>query len=250
LNSPSHAALHQDVNDAVEKVQVKLGVGVSPASDASDGQVLMADGAGGTEWASITADEIDSTGQPAQRVLASDGSGGAGWVTNETGLVFINSYSTSSGTTISLNDCFNSQFENYKLIINNYSNATSNSGLNIRFGGNAAGYYFGLMHIPTNAGAGLVRYGSGIVTTTQGFIGLQTQSGGKASGSIDIFSPFVSGKNTHYTVTTGHSVSDNARGPFVGGGWHVNTSSWSSLEILVTGGAFQSLEARVYGYSN
>jgi hypothetical protein len=120
LNSPSHAALHQDVNDAVEKIEVKLGVGVSPASGASDGQVLMADGSGGTEWASITADEIDSTGEPAQRVLASDGSGGAGWVSNETGLVLITT-GTLSSTFTNIVGCFSSEFRNYRIILDQVS---------------------------------------------------------------------------------------------------------------------------------
>ena len=79
LNAPSHSALHQDVNDAVEKIEVKLGVGASDADDASVNQVLMADGAGGSAWESVTNSKIDTVGVPAQRVLASDGAGGAVW---------------------------------------------------------------------------------------------------------------------------------------------------------------------------
>ncbi len=80
LNAPSHSALHQDVNDAVEKVEVKLGLGSSPASGASAGQVLKSSGSGNTGWSDITASDIDSTGQPAQNILVADGVGGAAWV--------------------------------------------------------------------------------------------------------------------------------------------------------------------------
>lgn len=53
LNAPSHSALHQDVNDAVEKIEVKLGLGSSPASGASAGQVLVANGSGNTAWSNV-----------------------------------------------------------------------------------------------------------------------------------------------------------------------------------------------------
>jgi microcystin-dependent protein len=80
LNAPSHSALHQDVNDAVEKVEVKLGLGSSPASGSTAGQVLKSSGSGNTGWSDITASDIDSTGQPAQNILVADGVGGAAWV--------------------------------------------------------------------------------------------------------------------------------------------------------------------------
>ena len=51
LNSPSHAGQHQNINDAVEKVEVKLGIGASPASSALNKQVLTANGSGSTSWA-------------------------------------------------------------------------------------------------------------------------------------------------------------------------------------------------------
>ena len=79
LNAPSHSALHQDVNDAVEKVEVKLGLGSSPASGASAGQVLKSSGSGNTGWSDITVSDIDSTGQPVGRVVKSSGTGSSEW---------------------------------------------------------------------------------------------------------------------------------------------------------------------------
>lgn len=50
LNNPSHAGQHQDLNDAVEKLETKLGIGSSPASAASNKAVLVANGSGSTSW--------------------------------------------------------------------------------------------------------------------------------------------------------------------------------------------------------
>jgi hypothetical protein len=54
LDSPSHSGQHSDLNDAVEAVETKLGVGASPAGSATSGQVLMAQTAGTTTWSTIT----------------------------------------------------------------------------------------------------------------------------------------------------------------------------------------------------
>jgi hypothetical protein len=54
LDSPSHSGQHSDLNDAVENIETKLGVGASPASSATAGQVLMAQTAGTTTWSNIT----------------------------------------------------------------------------------------------------------------------------------------------------------------------------------------------------
>lgn len=53
LNSPSHSLQHSDVNDAVEAIEAKLGVGTATASTAVSGQVLMK-GATDTTWSTIT----------------------------------------------------------------------------------------------------------------------------------------------------------------------------------------------------
>ena len=53
LDSPSHSSQHSDTNDAIEAIEIKLGIGVSSAGSATSGQVLTK-GATNTSWASIT----------------------------------------------------------------------------------------------------------------------------------------------------------------------------------------------------
>ncbi len=53
LASPSHSGQHADLNDAVEKIEAKLGIGSSPASSASANAVLIANGSGSTSWSGL-----------------------------------------------------------------------------------------------------------------------------------------------------------------------------------------------------
>lgn len=50
LDSPSHSLQHSDINDAVEALQAKVGIGASPAGSATAGQVLTAQGGGTALW--------------------------------------------------------------------------------------------------------------------------------------------------------------------------------------------------------
>jgi hypothetical protein len=50
LDSPSHSLQHSDINDAVEAMQRKVGVGTAVAGSASAGQVLTISAAGTSTW--------------------------------------------------------------------------------------------------------------------------------------------------------------------------------------------------------
>jgi len=56
LNSPSHSVQHSDLNDAVEALESKLGVGVSPAGSATAGQLLTVSTNGTTIWSNAVYD--------------------------------------------------------------------------------------------------------------------------------------------------------------------------------------------------
>jgi hypothetical protein len=67
LDSPSHSLQHSDINDAVEALEAKLGIGASPAGSATSGQVLTAGTAGTSAWTTL------ATGKILQIVRATDG---------------------------------------------------------------------------------------------------------------------------------------------------------------------------------
>jgi hypothetical protein len=50
LDSPSHSLQHSDINDVVEALEAKVGIGASPAGSASAGDVLTISSAGSSAW--------------------------------------------------------------------------------------------------------------------------------------------------------------------------------------------------------
>ena len=50
LNSPSHSLQHANINDAVEAIEAKLGVGTATAGSATNGYVLTVSTGGTTTW--------------------------------------------------------------------------------------------------------------------------------------------------------------------------------------------------------
>jgi len=53
-SNPSHTDSHGKIEEEVEEVQKKLGIGASNASDATAGQVLIKNGDGTTGWGTVT----------------------------------------------------------------------------------------------------------------------------------------------------------------------------------------------------
>lgn len=88
LNSPSHSLQHSDLNDAVEALEAKVGIGASPAGSATSGQVLTAQGGGTALWATPTAG----------------------------GLVHISTTTFSSAANQAIDSVFSSTYNNYKVI--------------------------------------------------------------------------------------------------------------------------------------
>lgn len=177
---------------------------------------------------------------------------GTDWIrmvsaSNPVGLEYIGSWSASSGTSLRLTDCFSATYRNYKLMITGYSNATTNAGLQILFGGSTASYKLGGTYVPTFQSNGIARYGSGITTVASGALGFLTSSGGRCAGTVEIFDASIS-EWTHYVASSSHSVSDNAIGPSWVAGWHVVATAHTFCDIQVTSGAFQNIECRMYGF--
>jgi hypothetical protein len=133
LNSPSHAALHQDVNDAVEKIEVKLGVNASPASGASADEVLMADGSGGSDWSNIGAGNIKTEGAPSNAVLVSDGAGSGSW-SNAVGLWKVSTFSFTGATSaapVNAIGVFTDFYQNYRIVLN-VTSGTANASISLQ----------------------------------------------------------------------------------------------------------------------
>jgi Rieske Fe-S protein len=89
LASPSHAGQHSDLNDSIEAVEAKLGIGSSTAGAATTNQILVHSGGGTTAWTTIGTTEISSGTAAADTPLVADGSGGLGYTITKVGTRYV-----------------------------------------------------------------------------------------------------------------------------------------------------------------
>ncbi len=211
LASPSHSGQHIDLNDAVEKLETKLGIGSSAASSATAGSVLVANGSGSTTW----------TATPY-------------------GLQFIKADTITSGTSKEITGVFSSSFTNYRIVISGlYIN--SRDVINFRFGTTAAGYYGTLYYdeyTGSITGASRVNNGAGL------YVGYGEGFSGGGTISLDVGEPNTTNnrKMVHGTYYGGG---------FAGwaGGMVVNSTAYTSFTIYTNGGTtFLASNIVVYGY--
>jgi len=76
LDSPSHSIQHSDINDAVEAIEAKIGVGSSTAGSATAGYALVNTSGGTTAYTTIGIAGITSGTAISTAPLISNGSGG------------------------------------------------------------------------------------------------------------------------------------------------------------------------------
>jgi hypothetical protein len=167
---------------------------------------------------------------------------------NNGGLVYITQASNSSTSSISINNCFTSTYQNYRIIVNQ----TAMSGndaiyLRMRVGGaddSTANYQYAA-NVSTSAGGSSVMAGANQNTVLLGFVGSASPTAGS---SIDIFSPEVSTRTWGTTLRYEFdSVTYNGRsGSFV----KDQVTQFDGFTLIAGGGKTFSATVYVYGYRN
>jgi hypothetical protein len=196
LDSPSHSLQHSDINDAVEALEAKLGIGASPAGSASAGQVLTISAAGTSTWTGIPTQGLAQLIPTSVTVTGAGGSATVG----SNGLITF-----SAVTSLQLNGVFSSTYDHYKAIIMiDSSTSTGHGNLQYRYGTsgtpnsntnyNNKGYYIDTtIGVLDQSGAGKISFGylefSPSATT------------GTKFSVIEIFNPFET-KQT-YSIAQG-----------------------------------------------
>lgn len=89
LASPSHAGQHSDLNDSVEAIETKLGIGASAATLATTGQALISAGSGTTAWTTIGTANVSSGTAASDTPLVANGSGGLGYTITKVGTRYV-----------------------------------------------------------------------------------------------------------------------------------------------------------------
>jgi hypothetical protein len=118
LDSPSHSIQHSDINDAVEAIEAKIGIGSSTAGSATAGYALVNTSGGTTAYSLLGVSGLSSGTAVANTVLTANGSGGAGFTTTPMGVLLVTqSFSAVSAASLPDNT-FTTTYNAYRIICN------------------------------------------------------------------------------------------------------------------------------------
>lgn len=225
LASPSHSGQHIDLNDAVEKLETKLGIGSSPASSAVSGSVLKANGSGTTSYAKNGLWNITPTSV-----------GGSGVSLSGSQVVF------TASSTVNINGCFTDEFTNYRVI---YRGTGSTSTVSVFFkmrvsgADSSTGYDQGGMYCTRGGATGTLSGTAGVTGWYLTNVNTTTQA--------NFVGDFLSPKVAKRTNVTGLAYESDA-GWWVTGQHQVD-ASYDGFTILVTSGTMTGT-VDIYGYEN
>lgn len=165
------------------------------------------------------------------------------------GLVYVTGASFSAASSVSVNNCFSSTYDNYRLIINVTSNTVAtNLGLRLRVGGvdnSSANYAYG----------GLLSYSGSVITAAVTSSGLDTSflfSGADPTYypgmamTAEILQPFLAFR-TCYQFQGMAPVNPQPYSRWVNGAMSV-TTSYDGFTLFPQSGGTITGTYRVYGY--
>jgi hypothetical protein len=230
LDSPSHSLQHSDINDAVEAMQRKVGVGTAVAGSASAGQVLTISAAGTSTWSTPTTPGL-------VQIVPSSISVGSG-----SGSVDANGAVTfSAASSVTVNGVFSSTFDNYLLVGGGGVSSTRNSGL-LTLGATATGYYYHAVYGRYNATTVVGENGSNRTSWTNVYQGSTNSS----QMYCNLYGPNLA-KNTMFDCVA-ESIGTGEY-HWRSGGYLANDTQYTSFTLTADSGTFGGT-IRVYGYRN
>jgi hypothetical protein len=151
------------------------------------------------------------------------------------GWVYVTSTTFSAVSTVSLNNCFSSTYDHYKVIINNYGSAVSFTRWRLRAGGSdnsSAGYFRYGFNTAYNSGS-LVLYNGGSETSWVPCTSYGNSAAGSGTTELFVSMPFV---NTSYTMTSTDCNDSSAGQSYKLNGTFNATTSFDGFSMFPNGG--------------
>jgi hypothetical protein len=162
--------------------------------------------------------------------------------TNLAGLVLIRSTTVGAVSDVQVNTIFSSTYDNYVVVLSNFKFSTG-AGLNLRIGTSANNTNYRWSRISAVYGNTTVNV-DGSNSTSSFSTGVTSDTVDVASGTLTIYRPFLSVA----TGITGQGV-DSRTGGGSGSvtGVNANSTSYTGLYFVPTGGTITSGQIDVYG---
>jgi len=167
---------------------------------------------------------------------------------NTVGLWKLGDFSATSGTTLTCDNVFSSNYASYKVVMSDarLANAAIVTVQLRTTTTTNTGYAFGRVEIPYNSTLALGRDGSGTGTGSAWFaIVGDTNSNG---GWLEIHNPNLS-RQTSYNFMSADPRTGGTFGTEVGGGIQTATTQFTGL-IFTAGATITNMNVRIYGYRN
>jgi hypothetical protein len=165
---------------------------------------------------------------------------------NAVGLWKVAEVDWTSGGTVNVDNCFTSDFANYRIIVRNAKHATTSANVLLRFRAagvtTTTGYYWARRFMPMGGGAGGETGASNSADIIPGIVAGVSNAG---AGSIDVYDPQKAAVTSctfqgMWTITTGEAAT--------GGGFQNSTTQFDGFSLIANTGNFTSLSVYVYGY--
>jgi hypothetical protein len=261
LDSPSHSLQHSDINDAVEALETKLGVGTATPGTATALFPLVAGTAGATSWTRLSATGITSGTATSGQLLRADGSGAAAWATptlpglvqvvpasvavgSGSGSVDANGLVTFSGaSSVSLNDVFSATYTNYLILplVTGSGSIDVNMRLRVSGADNSSANYARQTLDSSGTTTGSSR--NTAETSWTGIMALNSTT--RTPTPIQLFQPFEAHNTTAISTRLG-AISGNIEFRNVAHGLSV-TTSYTGFTLIAQSGTITGVVS-VYGY--
>ena len=187
----------------------------------------------GSSWVEVSdLDSTDGVSATAQTKL------------DNVGLVHIATVTATSGTTVIVNDCFSSTYENYLIVgygetVTNYNNVS----LRLRVSGadNSSNYNYGVSGGRTNGNSFL----TGAATAAQWFL-LHASTADRHGFTATIAKPNLVKRSQYHGYGNGQDITSEYGAAF--GGSHNDTTQYTGFSLIT--GTIVDFKVRVYGFRN
>lgn len=163
------------------------------------------------------------------------------------GLVYVTESTATSGTTLSVNNCFTSTYDAYRIIISNLRTTAASTSLTMKLRASgtdsSATYAWGSAYMALFTSTALSFNGSQSTTAWDLVTAAETTATGL---SVDVINPALA-QFTQYSSIGVWGAKSTGGGTRMVSGLHCTATAYDGF-TLTTGTAFANIKVAVYGY--